>query len=60
MVIMTENPHTHQKWMQRKLGNDDYWSLIQRSNEIKKWTKEELKDLRTDLRIKIKELEQHA
>ena len=46
--------------MQRKLGNDDYWSLIQRSNEIKKWTKEELKDLRTDLRMKIKELEQHA
>ena len=60
MVIMTENPHTHQKWMQRKLGNDDYWSLIQRSNEIKKWTKEELKDLRTDLRMKIKELEQQA
>ena len=56
MVIMTENPHTHQDWMQRKLGNDAYWSLIKRSNEIKKWTKEELKNLRKHLKKKIEDL----
>ena len=57
MVIMTENPHKHSIWMRKKLGEEKYWALIQRGNEIKKWTKDELKDLRETLRKKLKKME---
>lgn len=51
---MTENPHKHSMWMRKKLGEEKYWALIQRGNEIKKWTKDELKELREALRRKLK------
>ena len=54
MVIMTENPYLHTRWMQKKLGKKVYNELVNDSNFIKKWTKEELKELRVDLRIKLK------
>ena len=57
MVIMTENPFHHTKWMKKKLGTAGFGRLVRASNRIKKWTKQDLKDLRVDLRKKIKELE---
>tara|TARA_R100001082_G_C4213108_1_gene95943 strand:+ start:33 stop:395 length:363 start_codon:yes stop_codon:yes gene_type:complete len=55
MVIMTENPHYHTKWMKEKLGNR-YNDLIVRSREIKKWKKEDLKDLRYVLNKELKRI----
>tara|TARA_R110002020_G_scaffold49807_1_gene141476 strand:- start:437 stop:820 length:384 start_codon:yes stop_codon:yes gene_type:complete len=57
MVIMTENPFHHTKWMKKKLGTAGFGRLVRTSNRIKKWTKQDLKALRVDLRKKIKELE---
>ena len=57
MVIMTENPHYHCKWMKEKLGTKAFNRLVKASNKIKKWTKPDLKDLRINLREKLKEFE---
>jgi len=57
MVIMTENPFYHAKWMLKKLGTTSFDGLVLASNRIKKWNKQDLKELRVDLRKKIKELE---
>ena len=56
-VIMTENPFHHTRWMKKKLGTTGFNNLVRASNRIKKWTKQDLKALRVDLRKKIKELE---
>jgi hypothetical protein len=55
MVIMTENPHHHTKWMKEKLGTAGFNSLVRASNKIKKWTKPDLLDLRNELKEKLKE-----
>jgi hypothetical protein len=57
MVIMTENPFQHTKWMKKKLGTAGFNNLVRASNRIKKWNKQDLEELRADLRKKIKELE---
>ena len=55
MVIMTENPHYHTKWMEKKLGKVGFRELTLASTKLKKWTKDELKELRASLREKLKE-----
>jgi|TARA_R100001530_G_scaffold29542_1_gene23262 hypothetical protein len=55
MVIMTENPHYHTKWMEKKLGKVGFRQLANASTKLKKWTKDELKELRISLREKLKE-----
>jgi len=55
MVIMTENPFHHTKWMKKKLGTAGFNSLVRASNRIKKWTKPDLLDLRNELKEKLKE-----
>ena len=55
MVIMTENPFQHTKWMKKKLGTAGFNNLVRASNRIKKWTKPDLLDLRNDLKKKLKE-----
>ena len=55
MVIMTENPFHHTKWMKKKLGTAGFNRLVRASNKIKKWTKPDLLDLRNELKEKLKE-----
>ena len=55
MVTMTENPHYHSAWMLQKLGEVKYRKLCNASTLIRKWTKDELKELRVKLRKGIKE-----
>ena len=55
MVIMTENPHRHTKWMKEKLGAVRYRKLVKASNVIKKWTKIELEEFRKELKDQLKE-----
>ena len=55
MVIMTENPFHHTKWMKKKLGTAGFSRLVRASNKIKKWTKPDLLDLRNELKEKLKE-----
>jgi hypothetical protein len=52
---MTENPHYHTKWMEKKLGKVGFRKLTLASTKLKKWTKDELKELRASLRKKLKE-----
>lgn len=54
MVTMTENPHYHTKWMKEKLGAVRYRKLVNASTTIKKWTKDELKELRAELKERLK------
>ena len=54
MVTMTENPHYHTKWMKEKLGAVRYRKLVNASTIIKKWTKDELEELRTELKEQLK------
>jgi len=53
MVKMTENPHYHTKWMKEKLGSNKYKKLVEASRVIKKWTKEELKELRDNFKKEL-------
>ena len=46
MVVFTENPLIHTNWMKKKLGLKNFNKLVRRSQKIKKWGKEDLKDLR--------------
>lgn len=54
MVTMTENPHYHTKWMKEKLGAVRYRKLVNASTTIKKWTKDELEELRAELKEQLK------
>jgi len=55
MMVMTENPFYHAKWMLKKLGTTSFDGLVLASNKIKKWTKPDLLDLRNELKEKLKE-----
>ncbi len=55
-----DNPHDHHRWKVEQLGADKYERLVERSRVLAvgehKVTKDKLKDLRADLREKIKNI----
>ncbi len=55
-----DNPHDHQKWKVEQLGEQRYANLIEKSRVLAvgehKVTKDKLKDLRAELREKLKKL----
>jgi len=56
-IYLTENPHKHKQWKAEQLGGNKYRQLLKRSLPIRKWLAHEKKDLRAELRAKIKALD---
>ena len=54
----TESPHKYVEFKQDQLGQEGYDELILDANTIKKWTADEKKQLRKDLREELQRLEE--